>query len=74
MRKDERVSDVTSTARTSKVLGLTALADLALGLVLAAIGVVMDIQALSIVGLVLLLSGGGMLAFVIWLRNKPESL
>jgi hypothetical protein len=68
------VSDVTSTGPTSKVLGLTALGDLLLGLVLAAIGVVLDVQVLSIVGLVLLLAGGGMLAFVIWLRNKPESL
>jgi hypothetical protein len=68
------VSDLTSTSRLPTVLGLAALTDLLIGLVLTAIGLATDSQALSIVGLVLLLSGGGMLAYVVWTRNKPEAL
>jgi hypothetical protein len=68
------VSDLTTTGRTPKVLGLAALVDVVTGLVLAALGLVRDSQPLSIVGLVLLVSGGGMLAYVAWLRNKPEAL
>jgi len=68
------VSDMTSSARGAKILGLLALTDLLTGLVLSAVGVVADIQELAIAGVVLLLSGGGMLAFVAWRRNRPETL
>jgi hypothetical protein len=68
------VSELTGTGRLPKVLGLAALLDLVAGLVLSAIGLASDSQPLSIVGVVLLLSGGGMLAFVVWTRNKPEAL
>jgi hypothetical protein len=68
------VSDLTGTRRLPTVLGLAALIDLLTGLVLSAIGLATDSQALSIVGVVLLLSGGGMLAYVVWMRNKPEAL
>ncbi|WP_028650508.1 hypothetical protein [Nocardioides halotolerans] len=59
-------------AQTAKILGLTALVDLLAGLVLAVIGLVQDQQTLAIVGVVLLLSGGGLLAWVTMMRNKPE--
>jgi len=68
------VSDLTNSARGAKILGLMALTDLLVGLVLSAVGVASDIQALAIAGVVLLLSGGGMLAYVVWRRNRPESL
>ena len=68
------MSELTGTGRRPKVFGLAALVDLIAGLVLSAIGLATDSQPLSIVGVVLLLSGGGMLAFVIWTRNKPEAL
>ncbi|HET6937964.1 MAG TPA: hypothetical protein VFI19_05140 [Nocardioides sp.] len=68
------MSDLTGTSRLPTVLGLAALVDLLLGLVLSAIGLATDSQAMSIVGVVLLLSGGGMLAYVVWSRNKPEAL
>ena len=68
------MSDLTRSGPTPKVLGLTALIDLFAGLVCSAIGLATDSQPLSIVGLVLLISGGGMLAFVVWMRNKPEAL
>jgi hypothetical protein len=38
------------------------------------VGVSQDMLVFSMVGLVLLLSGGGMLAWVVWMRNKPEPL
>ena len=57
-----------------KVLGLVAVIDLLTGIALSVIGVVADVQALAIVGVLLLLSGGGMLAYVSWQRNKPMSL
>jgi hypothetical protein len=68
------VSDLTSTSRSTKVLGLAALTDLLTGLALSAVGVVSDSQPLAIVGVLLLLSGGGMLAYVAWRRSQPESL
>jgi hypothetical protein len=67
------VSETTSTGRNSKVLGLMALMDLLAGLVLSAVGVASDIKVLAIAGAVLLVSGGGMLAFVVWRRNQPEA-
>lgn len=48
--------------------------DLVAGLVLSVLGVSRDHQTLSILGVVLLVSGGGMLAFVTWMRDKPEAL
>jgi uncharacterized membrane protein HdeD (DUF308 family) len=69
-----RVSDLTSLGRTPKVLGLVALSDLLVGLVLSVVGVVSDIGPMAVVGVVLLISGGGMLAYVAWMRNKPEAL
>jgi energy-converting hydrogenase Eha subunit C len=68
------VSDLTSTSRGAKVLGLAALTDLLTGLVLSAVGLVSDRQPLALVGVLLLLSGGGMLCYVAWRRNQPESL
>ena len=68
------VSVLTGTSRLPKVLGRAALIDLLIGLVLSAVGLATDSQALSIVGVALLLSGGGMLAYVIWMRNRPEAL
>jgi hypothetical protein len=68
------VSDLTSTSRGAKILGLTALTDRLAGLVLSAVGVASDSQPLAIVGVLLLLSGGGMLAYVAWRRNQPETL
>ena len=58
----------------TRVLALVALSDLVVGLVLSAIGIVADVQAMAIVGAVLLCSGGGMLAWVLWRRNTPEAL
>lgn len=70
-----RVSDsAASRSQLFKVLGLLAVLDLLAGIVLSVIGVSQDIQAMAIVGVVLLLSGGGMLAFVSWQRNKPTAL
>jgi hypothetical protein len=56
------------------VLGLMGVGDLVAGLVLSAIGLTQDNQVLAIVGTVLLISGAGMLAFLVWSRNKPETL
>ena len=56
------------------VLGLMGVGDLVAGVVLSAIGLTKDNQVLSIVGTVLLISGAGMLAFLVWSRNKPETL
>lgn len=61
-------------AQSAKVLALVAATDLVAGLVLSVLGVSRDNQVMSIVGVVLLVSGGGMLAFVTWMRNKPEAL
>jgi len=70
-----RVSDsVAPRSQLFKVLGLAALIDLLAGIVLSVIGVSQDIQAMAIVGVLLLLSGGGMLAWVAWQRNRPTAL
>ena len=61
-------------ASLTRVLGLMAVIDLLTGVVLSIIGVSQDMQALAIVGVLLLLSGGGLLAYVVWQRNKPEAL
>jgi hypothetical protein len=68
------VSDLSTRPSTTKILGLTAVVDLVVGLVLAGVGLANDNQVLAVVGLALVLSGGGMLAFVVWSRNKPEAL
>ncbi len=70
------MSDTASSPRPSmtKILGIAALMDLLTGVVLAVIGVTSDLQAFSIVGVVMLLCGGGLLAYVMWMRNKPEAL
>ena len=68
------MSELTSTGRGSKILGLGALTDLIVGILLSALGVSSDNQTLAIVGVLLLISGAGMLAFVVWTRNKPEAL
>jgi hypothetical protein len=56
------------------VLGLMGAGDLAAGLVCAAIGLSRDIQVMAIVGTVLVLSGAGMLAYLVWSKSRPESL
>ena len=68
------MSELTSTGRGAKVLGVGALTDLVAGIVLSVVGVSSDNQTLAIVGVVLLIFGAGMLAFVVWIRNKPEAL
>ena len=68
------MSELTSTGRGAKILGLGALTDLLTGIVLSVVGVSSDNQALAIIGVVLLIAGAGMLAFVVWMRNKPEAL
>jgi threonine/homoserine/homoserine lactone efflux protein len=68
------VSETIPRASLTKILGLTAGIDLLTGVVLSIIGVSQDIEALAIVGVLLLLSGGAMLAYVSWKRNKPTAL
>ena len=69
------MSDTTNTRLSlTQALGLTALIDLLVGVVLSAVGVAQDMQILSIIGVILLISGGGMLSWVIMRRNKPETL
>jgi uncharacterized membrane protein HdeD (DUF308 family) len=68
------VSETSVSGGNSTLLALMAVVDLLVGLVLSAVGVVSDTQVLAIAGVVLLLSGGGMLAFVAWRRNQPEAL
>ena len=68
------MSELTSTRRGAKILGLGALTDLLIGIVLSVVGVSSDNQTLAIVGVVLLIFGAGMLAFVVWIRNKPEAM
>ena len=54
--------------------GFAAVVDLVTGLAVAVVGVVEESLALQLVGLALVLSGCGMLAFVIIQRNKPTTL
>jgi hypothetical protein len=70
-----RVSDrAASSSQLYKVLGIAAVIDLLTGIVLSVVGVAGDNQAFALVGVLLLLSGGGMLAFVTWQRNQPTAL
>jgi len=68
------VSETVPGASLTKILGLMAVIDLLTGVVLSIIGVSQDMQTLAIVGVLLLLSGGGLLAYVVWQRNKPIAL
>ena len=63
-----------SRASVTTILGIAAAIDLLAGLVLSVIGVSQDMQALAIIGVLLLLSGGAVMAYVVWQRNKPETL
>lgn len=54
-----------------RIVGLVALADLVLGLVLALVGVARDDLTLQVVGAAFLVSGGAVLAYVVWTRNQP---
>ena len=57
-----------------RTFGFAAVVDLVVGIAVAIFGVVEEELALQLVGLALLLSGCGMLAFVIIQRNKPTTL
>jgi hypothetical protein len=56
------------------VLGLMGAGDLIAGIVVSVIGVAQDIRVATIVGTVLLLSGAGMLAFLVWSKSRPDAL
>jgi hypothetical protein len=69
------VSDTTSASGPAlKLIGRVAALDLVLGGVLAIVGVSQEVQLLAIIGVVLMVSGGAMLAVVTWQRNKPTAL
>ena len=70
------MSDTAGRPRASltTILGIAAAIDLLAGLVLSVIGVSQDMQELAIIGVLLLLSGGGVMAYVVWQTNKPEAL
>ena len=57
-----------------RMFGVAAIIDLVVGVAVALVGVSEDELALQLVGLALLISGSGMLAFVIIQRNKPTAL
>jgi hydroxyethylthiazole kinase-like sugar kinase family protein len=69
---DLRVAD--SRVQNYLVLGLMGTGDLVAGLVLSVIGLSKDIQVMAIVGTVLVLSGAGMLAYLVWSKSRPETL
>jgi len=56
------------------VLGIAAAMDLLTGIVLSVVGLSQDKQELAVVGVLLLLSGGAVMAYVMWQKNKPEAL
>ena len=66
------VSD--SRVQNSLVLGLMGAGDLVAGIVISVIGVAKDIQVATIIGTVLLLSGAGMLAYVVWSKSRPDAI
>ena len=68
------MSDTAPRASLTTILGIAAAVDLLTGLVLSVIGVSQDMQALAIVGVLLLLSGGAVMAYVVWQKNKPLAL
>jgi hydroxyethylthiazole kinase-like sugar kinase family protein len=55
------------------VLGLMGAGDLVAGIVLSVIGVAKDIQVAAIVGSILLLTGAGMLAYLVWSKSRPDA-
>jgi hypothetical protein len=57
-----------------RMFGFAAIIDIVVGIAVAVVGVSEEEIALQLVGLALLLSGSGMLAFVIIQRNKPTTL
>lgn len=61
-------------ASLPRILGFAAVMDLLAGLVLAAVGLAGDEEVLTLVGAVLVVLGAGLLAFVIWQRNRPTML
>jgi threonine/homoserine/homoserine lactone efflux protein len=61
-------------ASLTTIFGIAAGMDLLTGLVLSVLGVSQDIQELAIIGVLLLLSGGAVMAYVMWQKNKPEAL
>jgi threonine/homoserine/homoserine lactone efflux protein len=61
-------------ASLTTIFGIAATLDLLTGLVLSVIGVSQDLQELAIIGVLLLLSGGAVMAYVVWQKNKPEAL
>lgn len=65
---------VTVDARLTRILALSALGDVLVGLVLLALGQSRDSQGLSLGGLVLLVVGAGVLAVVAIVRNRPTKL
>ena len=65
---------VPSSGSALKLIGLMAAVDLVTGIVLSVLGVSEDSQTMTIIGVALLLSGGGLLGWVTWQRNKPTSL
>lgn len=60
--------------QVAKSLGIMGAIDLIAGIVLALVGVSNEMRTLIIVGIVLLISGGAMLAFVAWRSNRPQQL
>jgi hypothetical protein len=65
---------VTVDDRLAKVLGLSALADLVVGLVLLVVGLRGDHGAMSIAGFALVVAGAGVLTVVAILRSRPTRL
>lgn len=61
-------------ASLTTVLGIAAAMDLLTGIVLSVVGLSQDKQELAVVGVLLLLSGGAVMAYVMWQKNKPEAL
>jgi hypothetical protein len=57
-----------------RMFGFAAVVDLLVGIAVAIVGVSQEELSLQLVGLALLVSGSGMLAFVIVQRNKPTTL
>ena len=57
-----------------RMFGFAAVIDLLVGVAVALVGVVEEEMALQIVGAALVISGCGVLAFVIVQRNKPTTL
>jgi hypothetical protein len=61
-------------SQNSLVLGLVGASDVLIGIVLAVVGVAQDNVVLQVVGAALLVSGAGVVGWVTWVRNRPETL